>query len=188
MLCAVCWNGQSISIIGTVIDTCVGQVWHVVEQGFSKQPMDQIWPANLPYLALDQFKNMYKHTGKWCLFGPGVSVLELSLVLYSLPENPCCRTCTHASTGCYHLVDMNTSILLVESQVILNCITGFKSKNILECAFKAKTCKAQCAWCIWLACVSKVLPQTGHTVACYLFDYGNMENINLNILLGCLVV
>ena len=28
----------------------------------------------------------------------------------------------------YHLVYMNTSILLVESQVILNRITGFKSK------------------------------------------------------------
>ena len=38
----------------------------------------------------------------------------------------------------YHLVYMNTSILLVESQVILNRITGFKSKNILKCAFKAK--------------------------------------------------
>ena len=34
---------------------------------------------------------------------------------------------------------MNTSILLVESQVILNHITGFKSKNILKCTFKAKT-------------------------------------------------
>ena len=28
---------------------------------------------------------------------------------------------------------MNTFILLVESQVILNFITGFKSKNILKC-------------------------------------------------------
>ena len=63
----------------------------------------------------------------------------------------------------YHLVDMNASILLVESQVILNCITGFKSKNILRCAFKAKMRKAQCAWCVWRACVSKVLPQTGNT-------------------------
>ena len=31
----------------------------------------------------------------------------------------------------YNLVDMNTSILFVESQAILNRITGFKSKNIL---------------------------------------------------------
>ena len=39
----------------------------------------------------------------------------------------------------YHfLVDLNASILLVESQVILNRITSFKSKNILKCAFKAK--------------------------------------------------
>ena len=70
---------------------------------------------------------------------------------------------------------------LVESQVILNRITGFKSKNILKCAFKAKTRRAQCAWCVWRACVSKALPQTGNTVPYYLFDYGNMENINLNI-------
>ena len=35
-------------------------------------------------------------------------------------------------------VDMNTSILLVESQVILNRITGFKSKNILKWAFQDK--------------------------------------------------
>ena len=48
----------------------------------------------------------------------------------------------------YHLVDMNTPILLVESKVILNSITGFKSKNILKCAFKTKTCKVQCSWCI----------------------------------------
>ena len=88
----------------------------------------------------------------------------------------------------YHLVYMNTSILLVERQVILNRITGFKSKNIPKCAFKAKTRRAQCAWCIWCACVSKVLPQTGNTVPYYLFDYGNTENINLHILLGCLVV
>ena len=88
----------------------------------------------------------------------------------------------------YHLVDMNTSTLSVESQVILNPIPGFKSKNILKCAFKAKTWKAQCAWCIWRTCVSKALPQTGNTVPYYLFDYGNTEIINLNILLGCLVV
>ena len=87
----------------------------------------------------------------------------------------------------YHLVYMNTSILLVKSQVILNRITDFKSKNILRCAFKAKTRRAKCAWCIWRACVSKALPQTGNTVSYYLFDYGNTENINLNIL-GCLVV
>ena len=88
----------------------------------------------------------------------------------------------------YHLVDINTSILLVESQVILNRISGFKSKNILKCAFKAKTRKAQCEWCVWRACVSKALPQTGNTVPYYLFDHGNTENINLNILLSCLVV
>ena len=64
----------------------------------------------------------------------------------------------------YQLVDMNTSILLVESQVILNRITGFKSKNILKCAFKTKTSKTQCARCVWRAFVSKALPQTGNTV------------------------
>ena len=68
---------------------------------------------------------------------------------------------------------MNTSIPLVESQVILNRITDFKSKNILKCAFKAKTRKAQCEGCVWRACVSKALPQTGNTVPYYLFDYGN---------------
>ena len=83
---------------------------------------------------------------------------------------------------------MNTSILLVESQEILNRIMGFKSKNILKCAFEGKTRKAQCAWCIWRACVSKALRQTGNTVPYYLFDYGNTENIILNILLGCIVV
>ena len=88
----------------------------------------------------------------------------------------------------YHLVDMKTFILLVESQAIMNRITGFKSKNILKCAFKAEMHKAQCAWCVWRACVSKALPQMGNTVPYYLFDYGNMGNINLNILLGCLVV
>ena len=71
----------------------------------------------------------------------------------------------HQSIGIfpYHLVYMNTSILLVESQVISNRITGFKSKNILKCAFKAKTRRAQCAWCVWRACVPKALPQTGNT-------------------------
>ena len=35
----------------------------------------------------------------------------------------------------------------------------------------------------------KGAPQTGNTVLFdYLFDYGNTENINLNILLGCFVV
>ena len=38
----------------------------------------------------------------------------------------------------YHLVDMNTSILLVESQIILNRITGFKSKNILKCIIQGE--------------------------------------------------
>ena len=33
---------------------------------------------------------------------------------------------------------MNTSILLVESQLILNRITGFKSKNILKCAVQGE--------------------------------------------------
>ena len=33
---------------------------------------------------------------------------------------------------------MNTSILLVESQVILNRITGFKSKNILNLRIQGK--------------------------------------------------
>ena len=74
-------------------------------------------------------------------------------------------------------------IVLIESQVILHHITGFKSKNIFKCAFKAKlTRKAQCAWCVWRACVSKALPQTGNTVRYYLFDYGNTENINSNII------
>ena len=59
----------------------------------------------------------------------------------------------------YHLVDMNTSIPLVESQVIWKRITGFKSNNILKCAFKAKTPKVQCAWCVWRACVSKSVAQ-----------------------------
>ena len=114
-------------------------------------------------------------TCRWinsCIFGSDRRTTQLSIVyiLY------------------YHLVYMNTSILLVESQVILNRITGFKSKNILKCEFKAKTRRAQCAWSVWRACVSKALPQTGNTVPYYLFDYGNTENINLNILLGCLVV
>ena len=76
---------------------------------------------------------------------------------------------------------MNTSILLVENQVILNRITGFMTKNILKCTFKVKMRRVQCAWCVWRACVSKALPQMGNTVPYYLFDYGNMENINLNI-------
>ena len=41
-------------------------------------------------------------------------------------------------------------------------------------------------------CVSLIvfctLPQTGNTVPYYLFNYGNTENINLNILLGCLLI
>ena len=81
---------------------------------------------------------------------------------------------------CYHLIDMNTSILLVESQVILNCITGFKSKNILKYAIQGE--KVQCTWCAWRASVSKSLvqihPQTGNADPYYLFDYSNMENIN----------
>ena len=46
---------------------------------------------------------------------------------------------------------MDSSILLVESQVILNHITGFKSTNILKSASQAKV---QCSWCVWRACVS----------------------------------
>ena len=70
----------------------------------------------------------------------------------------------------YHLEDMNTSILLVESQVILNRITGLSLK-ISSSAHSRQKRKAKCAWCIWRACVSKALPQMGNTVPYYLFDY-----------------
>ena len=36
----------------------------------------------------------------------------------------------------YHSIDMNTSILLVKSQVILHHITVYKSRNILKCTLK----------------------------------------------------
>ena len=48
----------------------------------------------------------------------------------------------------YHSVDMNTSILLVESWVIWNRFMGLKSKNIAKSTFKVITHKTQCVRCV----------------------------------------
>ena len=90
---------------------------------------------------------------------------------------------------------MNSSILLVESQVILNRIMDFKSKNIFKCSVQDENAQGAVHIMRWRVCVSKSLvqiyPQTGNTVPYYLFDYDNTENINQKYYfghVGCLVV
>ena len=76
---------------------------------------------------------------------------------------------------------MNTSIQLVESQVIFNRIMGFKSKKYPQMCIQGEIVHgAVCMKC--LVPVSKSLvqiyPQAGNMALYYLFDGGNMENIN----------
>ena len=58
---------------------------------------------------------------------------------------------------------------------------GFLSLTISLSAHSRQKRARRSAHDAFGSCVSKALPQTGNTVPYYLSDYGDTENINLNI-------
>ena len=83
----------------------------------------------------------------------------------------------------YHLVDMNTFILLAESQVILNRITDFKSNP--QVRIQGKNAQGTVRMMRLVRLCIKGAPSNGLYVPILPVWLRSHRNINLNILFGC---